>query len=239
MKPLPHFSQAVLLHDGGIIIATGLADAAVTARLPAGYITAAKALLDKAAGDKSGQKGKKGKLGGLTLAQTQALKVIQHWMNEARETARLAFPDLDVKLHAEFQTGKHQSYDLASILERADIILTAVQDADNLPVLKSKGWTDADTTAFLTARSAFGPAELFRKQSISGAKDATVLTHTDAAELYDCLLTIQRAANLQYPALDPANAGQRDLYLLNTFPPAGGGHQGTTPTPTPPATPTK
>jgi len=65
------------------------------------------------------------------------------------------------------------------------------------------------------------------------------LTHTDAAELYDEVLTIQRAANLQYPALDPANAGAREKFLLNTFPPAGG-HQGTTPTPTPaPTTPSK
>jgi len=241
MKPLPHFPQAVLLHDGGLIIGAALADAAVTARLPAGTVAAAKALLDKLTGDKTGQKGKKSALGGLTIAQTQAVKLLQHWMNEARETAKLAFAGQTVKLHTAFAVGNHDKFDLASFLDRADTILASVQSTENLAALQARGWTDAETQAFTTARAAFGPAELFRKQSISGAKDATTLTHTDAAELYDNVLTIQRAANLQYPVLDPANAGTRDKYLLNTFPPAGGGHHGTTPAPapTPAPTPTK
>jgi hypothetical protein len=239
MKTLPHFPQAVLVHDGGLIIGAGLADPAVTARLPVGYITGAKTLVDKVASDKTGQKGKKGALGGLTVAQTQAVKILQHWMNEARETAKLAFPGQTVKLHEAFAVGNHDKFDLASFLERADTILASVQSPDNLPALQGRGWTNTETQAFITARAAFGPAELFRKQSISGALDATALTHTDAAELYDEVLTIQRAANLQYPALDPANAGAREKFLLNTFPPAGG-HQGTTPTPTPaPTTPSK
>src|ERR1039458_6762904 len=53
----------------------------------------------------------------------------------ARATAKLAFPGQDVKLHQEFQTGKHQSFDLAS-----------VQTTENLPVFKTKGWMDAETT---------------------------------------------------------------------------------------------
>jgi hypothetical protein len=237
MKTLPHFSQAVLVHDGGLIIGAGLADPAVIARLTVGYITGAKTLLDKVAGDKTGQKGKKGALGGLTIAQTQAVKILQHWMNEARETAKLAFPGQTVKLHQAFAVGNHDKFDLASFLERADTILASVQSPDNLPALQARGWTDTETQAFITARAAFGPAELFRKQSISGAIDATTLSHTDAAELYDEVLTIQRAANLQYPALDPANAGTREKYLLNTFPPAGGGHNSTTTTTTTTATP--
>ena len=43
------------------------------------------------------------------------------------------------------------------------------------------------------------------------------------------------AADLQWPETDPANAGIRDQFRLNQFPPAGG--NGSTPTPpTPPAT---
>jgi hypothetical protein len=40
------------------------------------------------------------------------------------------------------------------------------------------------------------------------------------------------APNGEYPFTDPANAGIRDEFCLNTFPPAGGGHNHT-PAPVP------
>jgi hypothetical protein len=234
MKPVPHFPVSTLIHDGGLILAAGLAHAEVAGRLPVGYLPEAQTFLGKVTADNTGQKGKKGALGNLTLAQTQAVKNIQHSMNQARKTAKLAFPGQTVKLHEEFQTGVHEKFDLSSFLTRADIILASVQTAENLPAFKLKGWTDKETTAFTTARQAFGPAEQFRKKSIGGAKDATTQRNADAAELYDHLLTIQNAADLEHPALDPANAGVRDEFLLNTFPPAGGGHGPTPPAPEPP-----
>ena len=63
----------------------------------------------------------------------------------------------------------------------------------------------------------------------SDAKKATTLKDTDAADLYEHLLTIQNAADLEFPATNPANAATRDEFLLNTFPLDN--H-------TPPATPT-
>jgi hypothetical protein len=50
-------------------------------------------------------------------------------------------------------------------------------------------------------------------------------------------MTIQNAADLQWPVSNPANAGIRDQFRLNTFPPASTTAPAT-PTPMPtPATP--
>jgi hypothetical protein len=46
---------------------------------------------------------------------------------------------------------------------------------------------------------------------------------------------IQNAADLQWPATDPANAGVRNEFWLNSFPPSGGSAP---PTP-PPVAPAK
>jgi hypothetical protein len=150
-------------------------------------------------------------------------------MQQARETAKLAFPGQTVKLHQEFQVGVNTPHDLGSVLGRADIILASVQNAANLPTLKLKAWTDAETASFVAARGNFGTVEQAQAQDKGGAKVSTTVKNQDAADLYERLLTIQHAANLQWPETDPANAGFRDQFRLNTFPPAGG--NGTPPTP--------
>jgi hypothetical protein len=156
-------------------------------------------------------------------------------MNQARKTAKLAFPGQTVKLHQEFQVGPHEKNDLGTVLNRADIILAAV--VSNLPALKLKGWTDAETNAFTTARATFGTATPAQQAAKSGAKDSTNTKNADAATLYENLLTIQNAADLQWPAEDLANAGVRDEFRLNTFPPAGGNGNGNGNGTPPPATP--
>ncbi|HTX20280.1 MAG TPA: hypothetical protein VMD27_00255 [Candidatus Aquilonibacter sp.] len=179
-----------------------------------------------------------GELGPLTQAQVQSLVTLHHCMSQARKTAKLAFPGQTVKLHQEFQVGAHEQNDLGSFLERADIVLATVQSDKNLPALKLKGWSDTDTTAFQTARDAFGPAEQYRESSKSGAKDTTVQKNLDAVALYDHLLTIQNAADLELPVTNPANAGARDEFRLAHFPPdTGGNHE--PPAPPAPTTPGK
>jgi hypothetical protein len=74
-----------------------------------------------------------------------------------------------------------------------------------------------------------------RPESISGAKDTTSAKNTDAATLYENILTIQNAADLQFPASNPANAGVRGEFLLGIFPPDHGGNH--TPPPAPQQTP--
>jgi hypothetical protein len=158
-------------------------------------------------------------------------------MAAAAKTAKLAFFGQTVKLHAEFQTGAHDANDLGSYLGRVDIVLGSVNNAANLAALKLKGWTDAETTAFQSARDAFGPAEQYRVKSISGAIDTTTQKNADAATLYENILTIQNAADLQWPASDTANAGVRGEFLLGIFPPDHGGNHAPASTPTPSATP--
>jgi hypothetical protein len=51
------------------------------------------------------------------------------------------------------------------------------------------------------------------------AKKATGVKATDAADAYEHILTIQNAADLQFPATDPANAPARAEFKLGIFPP--------------------
>ncbi len=227
--------MAILTHDGSLIIAAAKTNAAVSARLPAGYVTAAAALCAKVSGDISTQKTAKGELGYLTAQQMESLKTIHHCMAQAQRTAKLAFPGQTVKLHQEFQIGMGDKNDLGSYLGRVDIVLGSIKVAANLAALKLKGWTDADTTAFQTARDGFGPAEQYRVQSIGGARDKTAQMNADAAALYESILTIQNAADLEYPAVDLANTGVRAQFLLGLFPPDHGGNHLPAPAPAPTA----
>jgi len=233
----PHMPVAVLTHNGGLIIAAAKTDSAVAARLPAGYIAAADTLCQKVAGDVTLQKNAKGELGSLTKAQKQNLTTLHQCLAQAQKTAKLAFPGQTVKLHQEFQIGAHDKNDLASFLGRTDIVLAAVKS--NLAAFTLKGWTAAETTAFQTARDGFGPAEQYREKTKSGAKAKTTQKDADAALLYENILTIQNAADLQYPASDPANAGVRDEFRLNVFPPDHGGNSTPAQTPTQTRPPTK
>jgi hypothetical protein len=231
----PHIPIPIITHNGGLIIAAAKAHPEITTRLTAPYLAAADTLCQKVTGDVTGQKTAKGELGKLTQAQADNLNTLHQCMAQAAKTAKLAFPGQTVKLHQEFQIGAHDKNDLGSYLGRVDIVLGSVANAANLAVLKLKGWTDAETTAFQSARDGFGPAEQYRVKSVSGAKDTTTQKNAAAAALYENILTIQNAADLQWPATDPANAGVRGEFLLGIFPPDHGGNH--TPPPTPPATP--
>jgi hypothetical protein len=233
MKHL-HFPVAILTHNGGLIIAAAKAHPEIIARLTAPCIAAADTLCTKVAGDVTGQKNAKGELGNLTAEQIKNLNTLHQCMAQAAKTAKLAFPGQTVKLHQEFQIGAHDANDLGSYLGRVDIVLGSVNSAPNLAAMKLKGWTDAETTAFQTARNGFGPAEQYRVKQISGAKDTTTQKNADAATLYENILTIQNAADLQWPAADPANAGVRGEFLLGIFPPDHGGNHTPAPTPTTP-----
>jgi hypothetical protein len=214
----PHFPVTTLTYNGSLIVAAGQKYPAVAARLPASYLTDTAALLAKIPDDVSGQKIKKGETGNLTQAQKASLDTLLHYMNQARKTAKLAFPGGQiVKLHQEFQIGAHKSNDLGAVLGRADIILASVQT--NLPAMKLKGWTDAETTAFTTVRGTFPASTQTQQSGQSDVKKATTLKDADAADLYEHILTIQNAADLEFPAINPANAAERDEFRLNTFPP--------------------
>jgi len=63
---------------------------------------------------------------------------------------------------------------------------------------------------------------------------ATGTKAADAADAYEHLLTIQNAADLEFPATDPTNAATRAEFKLGIFPPD---HHTPPATPPPPAPP--
>ena len=238
----PHFPLGTLTFNAEIIIAAATKHPEIAPRLPASYLTDTAAVLAKIPADVSGQKVAKGTAGSHTQAQRAKVDQLLHAMNQARKTARLAFPGETVKLHEEFQVGVQEHHDLGSVLGRADIILASLQTEANLPALKARGWTEADTTAFTALRATFPQSIETKQKAKSGGKTATTVKDATTADLYERLLTIQNAADLQWPATVPANAGVRDEFCLSTFPPgsapaapAAPPAPPSPPTPTPPA----
>lgn len=219
MNHKPHCPVSVLTYNGDLIVAAGLKYPKVAARLPANYLTETTTSLGKLPADVIGQHIAMGETGNLTAAQKANLDSLLHSMSQARKTAKLAFPGQTVKLHQEFQIGIHESHDLPSVLGRADIILASVKTAANLSAMKLKGWTDAETTTFATVRGTFPTSTQTKSSGESDAKKVTVVKATDAAEAYEHILTIQNAADLEYPATDPANAPIRAEFRLGFFPP--------------------
>ena len=234
MNHKPHCPVPVITYNGNLIVAAAQKYPKVAARLPTGYLTETTTALGKLPADVTGQKIAKGEIGTLTAAQQKNLDSLLHCMSQARKTAKLAFPGQTVKLHQEFQIGLHDSHELNAVLSRADIILASVQT--NLPAMKLKGWTDAETTAFTTVRGTFPASTTTQQSGESDAKKATALKATDAANAYEHILTIQNAADLEFPATDPANAPARAEFKLGIFPPD---HHVPPATPTPTTPPAK
>jgi len=230
MKHL-HFPVPILTHNGELIIAAAKIHPEIATRVTAAAIAAADALCQTVAGEITGQKTAKGELGNLTLAQEQDLVKLHRFKAQAIKTAKLAFSGQAVMLHQQFQVGVHGRNDLGDFLSRVDIVLGSIGLPANLAAFKTKGWTDDDTTAFTAARAAFGPAEQYRVKSIGGAKDTTASKNLDALQLYAAVLAIQNAADLEWPAANPANAGVRAQFLLGVFPPDNGGNLAPAPAP--------
>lgn len=228
-----HMPITVLTYNATLIVAAAQKYPKVAARLADTYLADTTALIAKIPADVISQKNAQGETSQLTVAQQANFDLLVHYMNQARATAKLAFPGQTVKLHTEFQVGAHDTHGLNAELGRADIILASVQTTVNLPALKLRGWTDAETTAFTTVRGTFPASTNVQKSGQSDAKKATTVKDADAADLYEHALTIQNAANLEYPAINPANGPIRDEFRLNTFPP----DSHTTPEPTPPTPP--
>jgi hypothetical protein len=231
-----NFPIATLLRDGDAITTAAETRVEVHPRLPAGHVAATRALLTTVSSDDAAAKGKKGGVGTLTQEQDDKFRELNAWIARARKTAGLAFKGQDVKLHEEFQVGVNSPSDLGSVLQRARIIIAAIKVAGNDAALKAKGWIDADTAALEAVVTALASVDTTQETGKGGAKEATGVRNRNANELYVKLQTIQNAAGLQWPEDGAVNAGIRDEFRLNTFPPRGGSGKDK-PVPTPPAPP--
>ena len=229
-----HFPIALLLDQGDKIVAAAEAHTAINARLPANYASATRTLIGDVVSGDATQKGDVGEIGTLTLAQNDALKILLNLVASAKDTAKRAFKANDTKLHAEFQVGTNKPTDLASVLERARIVSASLKVAGNLTALTAKGWLPADTTKIDDAITTLGGADGTQETAKSDKLGDTGARNTDANDLYERLLTIQNAANLQWPDTDSANISIRDQFRLGKFPPRGGAASPPTPPTTPP-----
>lgn len=229
-----HFPISLLLDQGDKIVAAAEANTAINARLPSNYVSTSRMLIGDVTSGDATQKGDVGEIGTLTIAQNDALKVLLKSVGDAKDTAKRAFKGNDAKLHAEFQVGINKPTDLAAVLERARIVSASLKVAANLTALTAKGWLPADTTKIDTALTTLSGADGSQETAKSDKLGDTGARNTDANDLYERLLTIQNAANLQWPDTDSVNISLRDQFRLGKFPPHGGAASPPTP---PPATP--
>ncbi len=238
-----HFPLAALLRDGDAIVTAAEAHTDLAPRLAANLVTGTRTLLGDVASGATTAKGRKGSVGTLTKEQNRLLGVVGKWMTKARKTASLAFPGQDVKLHQEFCLGVNTPADLASVLDRARTIIAGLRTAANFPAVKARGWLATDTDAFEAVVNSLASTDTTQETGKGGAKGATTQRNQQANLLYDNLLTLQNAAELQWPEDDPDNDAVRAEFRLDTFPPRGGNggsetpptEGGTTPPTTPPS----
>ncbi len=229
-----HFPIAVLLYEGSPIVAAAKKYASqLQARFSAERVAQIETLLGQVSQQQSDQKEAAGELGELTQEQNTALKPLFKWMSRARDTAKLAFKGQDVKLREQFQVGVTKPNTLGAHKERARTVITSCRNADNTAALAGQGWIAADTDAMEAALTALGTADDTQEIAKGGKKGVTGTRNRNANDLFDGLLAIQNAANLQFPEDVPANIAIRVEFRLDTFPPHTGGKG--TPPPTPPA----
>lgn len=231
-----HFPLSVLLDQGDKIVAAAETNTGVNGRLPANYVTESRTLIGDVTSGDATQKGDVGEIGTLTLAQQDALKVLQPLIAGAKDTAKRAFKGNDTKLHSEFQVGVNKPTELGAVLERARIVSASLKVAGNLTALTAKGWLPADTVKIDAAITTLTGADGTQETAKSDKLGDTSTRNRDANDLYERLLTIQNAASLQWPADDPDhdNTSIRDQFRLGKFPPHGGSAPPTTPPPTTP-----
>lgn len=235
------FALAILSLNGKAILDAAVKYAAqIGARLSPARVTELQGYLQSVTDGVAVQKGKSGDVGDLTAEQNRLLKEVNGHLAEARKFAKRAFPGQTVKLHEQFQVGEadtaHKKRDLASIVERARIVLASCRNAANATALADKGWLAADSDALETAITALADTDETQETGKGERKGDTEAVTIAANNLYDGLLDIQVIAGKVFPVATPGNVAIRDEFKLGTFPPKDQGGKDKKPNgPTPPA----
>jgi hypothetical protein len=232
------FPMSTLLYEGDLIITTTEGQAAfATKRLRDKFVPAARTKLVELGGKGVAKQTQAAQTGDLTQEQNDSIARMLELFGNAKDSAKRAFPGQDVKLRQEFKIGVNDPNDLGSILDRAKIVLASAKTAANAAALKEKGgWVATDTTEFEAVIKQVGDIDKAQQESQRIAITGTDDRNTAANSLYDDLLTIQNAANIEWPASNANNRGTRDAFRLGSFPPAGGSAQ---PPASPPPAPPK
>jgi hypothetical protein len=182
------------------------------------------------------QSGAIGEVGEMTQEQIESFSELERLLSGARRSARLAFPDNDVRLHSEFQVGIHEPSDFASEIDRARKVLAACQT--HADALDDHGWIDEDTAALSAAIALLDDGDTEHEAAKDQKQGFTKGRTLAANALYKMCQSVQNAARLAYPAnkaaKDETILVARNRYLLDEFPPRGGASPGDKPA-TPPA----
>ena len=232
-----HFPLSILVGEGKLILDAGTGHPEVGTRLDKDYLATTLVVLGNVKTQAADQKQKRGQTGVLSKAQLDKIHTFHSLIANAKETAKLAFLGQTVKLRQAFQVGVHKPHDLQSQLQRGRTVLASLQATENIPALTSKGWTADETTAVDNAITDIENDKTLLENSKDAGIGSTGQKNVQADDLYNRLLTIQNAANLQWKESDPANLQTRADFRLGKFPPKdhGGHHVEPAPTPAPAA----
>jgi hypothetical protein len=231
-----NFPVVLLAQEADYILDAAEANAAaINSRLPEGFVADQRTLLATVRGSDSAQKSKTASVGGYTVGQNEAITVLNDLVSRARDSAKRAFKGQDVKLRNEFQVGINSPGDLASVLQRARIVQSSCVNANNAPLLAGKGWLAGDSTALNAAIESLDSTDDTQENAKVQRSSSTDARNNAANNLYEGLLTIQNAANIQWPERVSANAAVRAQFRLGQFPPRSERkkQKQSTPTPTP------
>jgi hypothetical protein len=219
VKTVFNFSLGLLAQEADYILDAAEAHFEINARLPADFIAQQRTLLDTLRTLASTQKSKTANVGGYTVGQNEAVAALNDLVSRAKDSAERAFKGQDVKLRNEFQVGVTSPGDLASVLQRARIVRDSSANAANAAALAAKGWVTIDTNALTSAIDVLDAADDTQETAKADKAGFTDARNTDANELYEGLLTIQNAANNQWPERVTANAVIRTEFRIGLFPP--------------------
>jgi hypothetical protein len=227
------FPLGLLAQEADYILDAAEAHDEINARLPANFVSQQRTSLDVVRGADSSQKGKIANVGGLTASQDSACSVLNELVSQARDSAKRAFKGQDVKLRNEFQVGINGPGDLGSVLQRARIVRDSAINAGNAAALAAKGWLATDTTALSNAIDALDSTDDSQETAKVDKASSTDARNNAANELYEGLLTIQNAADIQWPARVSANVTVRAQFRLGQFPPKHERKKQSVPAPSP------
>jgi hypothetical protein len=212
--------MSTLLYEADLIITAAEGQPAfATKRLPKDFVTGIRGRLTDLGGKASAKQSQAATTGDLTQKQNDAVVEMLDLFGKVKETAKRAFVGQDVKLREEFQVGVNSPYDLGAVLQRAKIVLAAAKSASNAAALKEKGWVESDTADFETVIKEVAAVDKSQQASQTISIAGTDDRNTAANALYDDLLTIQNAANIEWSEKDENNRGTRDSFRFETFPP--------------------
>jgi hypothetical protein len=199
----------ILVQDGDSILLAAEGRPEIIARLKTEFVPEIRQLHTELKTSVPAQASAKADTGELTQEQNRAMEDLKDMLAKARKTAKLAFPGQDVKLRQQFQVGNAGNLRLPLLLQSARIIEASCKAPANLPGMNGNGWTAAETTALHNRIEELDSTDREQEDSKGIGTGATGVRNDLANHLYDGLLKIQNAADLQYPESDPNNAPHR------------------------------